>query len=113
MAIVRGLITLATKLYEVAQPLLQALGQGIINSVSILWKAVTGIWEYIKTTITNAFKGVANLGKNLIEGLWNGIKGAKDWLINKIKSLCSDALGAIKNFFGIQSPSKVMANEVR
>lgn len=113
MAIVRGLISLATKLYEVAKPLLVALAEGIVNTVSVLWKAVTSIWEYIKTTLTNAFKGIVNVGKNLIEGLWNGIKGAKDWLINKIKSLCSDALGAIKNFFGIQSPSKVMANEVR
>lgn len=92
MAIVNGLIHLAEKLWEVGKPLLIALGQGIVNALATLGEYVIGVWDYIKTTLTNAFKGVVNIGKNLIEGLWNGIKGAKDWLINKIKSLCSDAL---------------------
>lgn len=113
MAIVNGLITLAPKLLEVAIKLIDSLAKGIVQSLSGLGQAIADLWEYIKTGISNAFKGIVNIGKNLIEGLWNGIKGAKDWLINKIKSLCNDALGAIKNFFGIQSPSKVMANEVR
>ena len=45
-------------------------------------------------------------GLNLIKGLGEGIANAKDWLISKIKSLCNNALGAIKSFFGIASPSK-------
>lgn len=55
---------------------------------------------------------MADIGKNIVEGLWNGIKNAKDWLINKIKGFCNDALDSIKAFFGIESPSKVMANQV-
>ena len=85
---------------------------GIVNSLSGLGEAINSLWEYIKQAILNAFKGVADLGKNMVEGLWNGIKNAKDWLINKIQSFCRDALGAIKAFFGIESPSRVMANEV-
>ena len=85
---------------------------GIVNALSGLGEAINSLWEYIKDAILKAFKGVTDLGKNLIEGLWNGIKNAKDWLIGKIKSFCSDALGAIKAFFGIESPSRVMANEV-
>lgn len=112
MAIVRGLISLVTKLYEVAKPLLIALGDGILNAVGSLWEAITGVWEYIKSSFVKAFTQITEVGKYLIEGLWNGIVNAKDWLINKIKSFCSDALGAIKAFFGIESPSKVMANEV-
>ncbi len=77
-----------------------------------LYDALVNIWEYIKTTLSNAFEKIKDVGKNLIEGLWNGIKNAKDWLINKIKGFCNDALDAIKAFFGIESPSKVMANEV-
>jgi phage-related protein len=88
------------------------LQNGIVNSLSGLGEAINSLWEYIKDAILKAFKGVTDLGKNLIEGLWNGIKNAKDWLIGKIKSFCSDALGAIKAFFGIESPSRVMANEV-
>lgn len=92
MALVRGFISFASELYKIASPFLTALKDGIINAVTILKEAVSSIWEYIKTTLTNAFKGVVSIGRNLIEGLWNGIKNAKDWLIGKIKSFCSDAL---------------------
>jgi len=40
------------------------------------------------------------------------MKNAKDWLIGKVKELCSSCIDAIKNFFGIASPSKVMRDEV-
>lgn len=96
MALVRGFVALATELYKVAEPFIIALKDGIISKVEVLREAIVNIWEFIKTTLSNAFKGVTQIGKNLIEGLWNGIKNAKDWLINKIKSLCSDALRSNK-----------------
>lgn len=96
MALVSGFVALATELYKVAEPFITALKDGIISKVEGLREAIVNIWEFIKTTITNAFKGITQIGKNLIEGLWNGIKGAKDWLISKIKSLCSDALRSNK-----------------
>ena len=34
------------------------------------------------------------------------------WIANKIKTFCIGALGAIKDFFGIKSPSRVMRDEV-
>lgn len=92
MAIVRGLLALKDELLELGKPLLQTLGQGIINVLSTLGSYLLKIWDYMKDTLSGAFKGIVSIGKNLIEGLWNGIKGAKDWLIGKIKSLCSDAL---------------------
>lgn len=49
------------------------------------------------------------IGKNLVEGLWNGIKNAKDWVIGKIKGFTGDVLDSIKGFFGIHSPSREMA----
>ena len=53
-----------------------------------------------------------DIGKNIVEGLWEGISGSVDWLIEKIKGFCSNALGAIKSFFGIKSPSRVMRDQV-
>ena len=49
------------------------------------------------------------IGKNLITGLWEGIKNAKDWILGKIKGFTSDVLDGIKSFFGIHSPSREMA----
>lgn len=92
--------------------LIKAIGEGINNALSWLGEVISSVWDYISEAFTSRFKGIIEVGKFLIEGLWNGIKNAKDWLVGKIKQFCADALGAIKAFFGIESPSKVMANEV-
>ena len=110
--LVTAIIENAPLLLEAALQLIIILGQGIIDALPKLLEAVGSIINWIVDGIKNGFKKITEIGKNIIEGLWNGIKNAKDWLINKIKQLCSDALGAIKKFFGIQSPSKVMRDEV-
>lgn len=67
-------------------------------------------------SVTNGVKNLPGemlaIGKNIVQGIGNGISGATSWLIGKIQSLCSSAKDAIKSFFGIASPSKVMAEEV-
>ena len=73
---------------------------------------VFGIASMIKTAIVNQFTKAVEIGSNLVKGIWEGIKNAKDWLFNKISEWCGSILNGIKAFFGIESPSKVMANEV-
>ena len=48
-------------------------------------------------------------GGNIIDGLVKGISGGRDAVVNKIKEIASNSLQAIKDFFGIKSPSRVMA----
>ena len=55
---------------------------------------------------------MGDVGKNLLEGLWEGLKNAKQWLLDKIKGLCGSITSGIKDFFGIESPSKVMRDGV-
>ena len=50
--------------------------------------------------------------KNLIEGLWNGIKDAGAWLWDKISGFFGGIVDGIKDFFGIASPSKLFENEI-
>ena len=52
------------------------------------------------------------IGDMLIKGLWQGINNAKDWLIEKIGGFTNSVTNAFKDFFGIQSPSKLMRDEV-
>ena len=111
-AIVVGLIELLPKLLEVAVKLITTLAQGIVDSLGGLWDALTSLCEYIWDVLTDKFKEAVNIGKNLVEGIWQGIKGMKDWLLGKIKEWCGSILNGIKAFFGIESPSKVMADEV-
>lgn len=96
VAIVRGLIALLGELGKVAITLLTKLGDFILENLAILGSYIADLWEYIKTSILNQVKGIVEIGKYIVEGLWNGIKNAKDWLIGKIQQFCSDALRSNK-----------------
>lgn len=88
-------------------------------ALSAVWKELSNLASAVKNAITGSIDAVKNIGttaknigKNIVEGIWNGIKNAKDWLINKVKEWCGSVLDGIKSFFGIHSPSKVMRDEV-
>lgn len=104
----------------VVNSLMNAIKTYIINPVATAVGYVVGtvgqIATSIKNAVQNAYNAVAGFignftsaGKNLIDGLVKGVMGAKDAVVNKIKEICSGALDAVKNFFGIKSPSRVMA----
>jgi hypothetical protein len=50
-----------------------------------------------------------SLGTALIEGIVGGIKASGKWLLDTVKNLGADALGALKGVLGIASPSKAFA----
>ena len=52
---------------------------------------------------------MADVGKNLVKGLWEGIQSLASWIWDKVSSWESDLWNGIKNFFGIHSPSKKMS----
>jgi phage-related protein len=78
-------------------------------------KAVSGIKNVVSGVI-DGFKKLpsklTSVGKNIVEGLWKGIKNAKDWLIGKIKEFAGSITDGIKDALGIESPSRVMRDEV-
>lgn len=58
--------------------------------------------------IVSALGNINELGKNVIEGFWNGIKDMGGWLKDKIGGFFTDSVpGAIKSVLKIFSPSKV------
>ena len=50
---------------------------------------------------------LVDVGKAIIEGLWDGVKGMKDWLQKKLESAADWLPTWIKKKLGIASPSKV------
>lgn len=53
-------------------------------------------------------KNMLNIGKNIVEGLWNGISGMVTWFRDKILGFFGNLLpGWVKDALGIKSPSKV------
>ncbi|EPR07744.1 phage tail protein [Ruminiclostridium papyrosolvens] len=55
---------------------------------------------------------MANIGKNIVEGIWNGMTGAVGWLKDKITGFANGIVNSIKSVLDIHSPSRVLADEV-
>ncbi|MCM1297173.1 MAG: hypothetical protein NC311_16655, partial [Muribaculaceae bacterium] len=68
------------------------------------------------TAIVNGFKDLpgkmVQIGTNVVQGIWNGINDATGWIIDKIKGFGDAVLSGLKSFFGINSPSTLMRDEV-
>lgn len=84
--------------------------QGITSAIPKLLSAIVTICKSIAAEFVKY--DWIGLGKNIIQGIIDGVVALGDALIQAILKLCSGALDAVKKFFGISSPSKVMANEV-
>lgn len=87
----------------------------IKNLPQIIAKIITAIPAIIKALIDgfgDYLSDMADIGLNLIKGLWNGIKDAGAWLRDKISGFFGGVVDSIKDFFGIASPSKLMRDQV-
>ncbi len=95
----------------------RTLGADIIDLIVIgiksLLTAIPNLLKSIGSMAVNFFKGIdwLDLGINIIKGLAAGITGALDGLWDALGGLCSGMLDKIKGFFGIHSPSTVMAEQ--
>ncbi|MBR5497063.1 MAG: phage tail protein [Clostridia bacterium] len=67
----------------------------------------------IITSIVSAFGSLvgkmAEVGGNIVKGLWNGIQQLASWLWDKVSGWISSIWDGICDFFGIHSPSREMA----
>lgn len=113
-----------------------------INGIIEWFKQLPGkIWEWLTSTINNiinwgrdmAEKGktaaldlvnniintitelpgkVLDIGKNIVEGLWNGITGMGGWIKDKVSGFFSGIVDGVKGVLGIHSPSRVFRDQI-
>lgn len=111
-AIVSGLLSMLGQIFSVGVQILQKLWSGISSWVGSLGSKVLNMAKQLPGKIKSGLGSLVSVGADWVRGLWNGIGSVKDWIISKIKGFGSSCLDAIKDFFGINSPSKVMDVEV-
>lgn len=110
--IVSKLIELAPQLLSAALRIILALAEGLIKFIP---EIISRIPQIIKSMV-NAFKqglgDFANIGKNLMNGLWDGIKNTWNGLKNKAEDLGKGIVNKFKSVFGIHSPSRLFRDEI-
>ena len=103
----------ASKLVSAGATLLKGLGTGLINGIPNLIKNIPKIITNMVTSFKkNGISAFKDIGKNLITGLWNGLKSTWEGLKNKVADLAGSIVGKFKSVFGIKSPSRVFRDEI-
>ena len=74
--------------------------------------AATQLFNSIVNGLSSLPSKMAEIGSNIVSGIWNGISSGWNWLTNKVSNLASSLLDAAKDALGIHSPSKEFADEV-
>ena len=132
--LLQGMVQIVTTLAEMLPELMPQIVEAILSIIPILidnlplfiqagWQLITGLLQgiiesvpallsYIPKIISSMFNYwkqipsmMKDVGKNLIKGLWNGIKDVTGWITDKIKGFGKSVLKSIKGIFGIHSPS--------
>ena len=107
-----ALIKNIPKLIGASVAIIEQLGNGIDQFKDRFLNRCKELINMAKTALMNKVCEMVDVGANLVKGLWNGIKDKASWLKNKISGWVDDVVGAIKDFFGIHSPSRIMRDEI-
>lgn len=104
--IIQNLPAIIKSGFDLVSSLIRGIGNALPGIVAAAGQLVQKIW--------NALKEVnwVQLGRDVIWGIINGIGSMAGALWDAAWNIASSALNAIKSFFGIASPSKVMRDEV-
>lgn len=107
IAFINGIVNNLDKIILAAPQIIVSLITGIVGAIPELIAAVPRIIAAIADTIRNYDWG--SIGRNIVQGLKDGIAGMwdniKNWFNEKVDSL----VGGVKRILGIHSPSKVFA----
>lgn len=83
---------------------------GLINGIPDMVVRIPEIIEAIVTAFSERGDEFKDVGLQIVQGIWEGIKGAGGWLLDKIGAFFSGIVDSAKETLGIHSPSRVFAD---
>ncbi|MEI3413617.1 MAG: phage tail tape measure protein [Christensenellales bacterium] len=96
------------------------LGSMVVSKIASGLSGAVGVAKNAMSFVMNALKGGAgdivnsffSIGKNIVQGLWNGISSLTGWIGKKISGFAADMVSGFKALLGIHSPSRVMRDVI-
>lgn len=110
--VVKAITNNLPKLIQAGIQLTVKLAAGIIQAIPQLVSKIPQIVTSIVNGLKKGISDITKIGGDIIRGLWDGINNMASWIGQKIKGFGQNVLKGLKDFFGIHSPSRVMADEV-
>ena len=120
IALVAGLVAAFITAYQTSDEFRAKVDAAMEAVKTVVQNVVGAIAKFFTEDIPNAFTGAVEAikakvsefvqaGKDLIEGLKNGIMEKVNSIINSVKEAAGKVIDAVKGVFGIHSPSRVFA----
>ena len=110
--LIGALVGNAPKLTMMGVELTLKLVAGLIMAIPDLVAQAPALIYSIAGGLYQGFGKIKDVGLDLVKGLWEGIKDAGGWILDRIKGFGDNILSGIKGVFGIHSPSTVFRDEV-
>lgn len=107
-----ALLRAIPKLIEAGVRIIKMLIEGLKQAIPQLLNQVPILINQLKAEFLKFVEKMKEIGKNIVDGIKEGIAGAWDSFVNWFGEKMSSFVDGIKSFFGIKSPSKLMADEI-
>lgn len=86
--------------------LIVEMGNALLASAPQLIGAALGLMGQL---LASVIESAMNIGKNLVEGVWQGIKSMRSTFKSNVMNFFSNIVDSVKSVLGIHSPSRVFA----
>ena len=97
------------QIIELGLKMVLSLVKGLANNLPKLVSSVLDMIATIVKTLVSSIPDIVSVGKQIVEGLWNGIKAMAGWIKNKVSDFVGGIVSSVKGALGIHSPSRVFA----
>lgn len=89
--------------------LIVSLVKGLAQNLPELLRGTLALVDTIISTFLDSLPDIIEVGKNIVMGLWEGIKSMASWIGDKVSGFVGGLVDGVKGVHGIHSPSRVFA----
>lgn len=107
--LVTALVAEGPQIIAAALELMVTLGGGLIAAIPDLVAFVPKIIVAIAGGLIEGIGEIEEVGGQIVEGLWEGIKDMGSWIKEKVTGFFGGIVDSVKGLLGIRSPSRVFA----
>ena len=94
---------------ELGMKMVLAIVSGLAKNLPQIVRSVLDMMATIVKTFVSSIPNIVDVGKQIVKGLWEGIKAMGSWIKEKVGGFFSGIVNGVKSTLGIHSPSRVFA----
>lgn len=94
---------------ELGLQMVIALVKGLAQNLPQLVTGVLNMAATIIKTLVDSIPDIIDVGKDIVRGVWEGIKAMGSWIKEKVTGFFGGIVDGVKGVLGIHSPSRVFA----